>query len=299
VTTKTNGPTFDRPDGSAEGLIALSDSINGQQWHSPVESDGASYITGQINMVRSAFGPSIAGTTLAFVPFARDAVSYVYFDHNTGHLSTLTTPQLNALYSSPTGKLVVGSDTVEACLMTSRADNRSLWESAIGVTDQAATAAVAASGCGSNYEDDYGNQFITYASGLPTGTDAVIPFSVADWVAQANGVSIDLSATARGQGANLGAIDGLGPSYSGVAPNEAPNAALLSTTTYGHDDYIVLPSYLLVSGRGRDTRLQSLFAGLGSSICAPAGQATITSYGFGTTLPAGQSCGMTTITGNG
>ena len=41
-------------------------------------------VTGQINFARAARGPKTTGTTLTFVPFGRDAVAYLYYDHGDG-----------------------------------------------------------------------------------------------------------------------------------------------------------------------------------------------------------------------
>ena len=299
IVTKINAATIDRPDGSTEGITMLNDSIYNMQWQASPTGTGPTWVTGDVDFVRSALGPSVAGANYIFIPVSRDAVSYAYFDHSTRHLANLTSVQLSQLYSSANGTITVGSDTVEACLMQPRSDNRSLWEAAIGVSDQVASAAVAASGCRGAFEDDDGNGFFTYASSLPAGTDAVIPFSVAAWIAQANGTAVDRSAMARGGGVDMGNIDQLGASYLGVAPNESPNQTLLATSTYGHDDYVVLWGRLITARIGANRRLQALFDGSSSVICSSAAQATFVAFGFGTHLPNGQSCGMITITGNG
>ena len=45
-------------------------------------------MAGQINFARAARGKKTAGTILTFIPFARDAVAYMYYDNGTGDLSS-------------------------------------------------------------------------------------------------------------------------------------------------------------------------------------------------------------------
>jgi hypothetical protein len=100
VTTKLGGPSFDRPNSTTAGIGALLAAVNGTGWQNTSASctGAAVNVTGQIDFARAARGPKSTGGTLTFVPFARDAVGVIEFDHGSGHLATLTTAQLTALY---------------------------------------------------------------------------------------------------------------------------------------------------------------------------------------------------------
>jgi len=301
ITTKLNGPAFDRPNGSSNGITALTDSINGTAWQASTGScTGAAVgITNQIDFARSSRGPKTTGSTLTFIPFARDGVSFAYFDHKTNNIQNLTTAQLVALYSSSTGTITVGADTVDACIMQSGSGTRSFWETALGVTDAQVITAVTASGCGQGSEENNANgAFLTFANGLPSGTDAVIPFSAGSWAAQANGVSNDVSGNGRAAGIALGSIDGTAP-LTGSAPNLLPNSAFYGSTTYGRNVFVVVPT-TKVSGSllQKDTALISLFANSTASICSTTAQATANRFGLDSLTAAEGTCGSTATTGN-
>jgi hypothetical protein len=298
VTTKLGGPSFDRPNSTTAGIAALLAAVNGTGWEN--SSASCTYtpvnVTGQIDFARAARGPKGSGTTLTFVPFGRDAVSVVYYDHGTNHLATLTTADLTALYSSSTGTATINGDTVKACLTISGSTPRSNLETAIGVSDATANTAATAAGC-NQIEQNNANNFYTFASGLPSGTDAVIPISSGSWIGQANGVAYDRSATARANGVDLAAIDSLPKPYTGTAPNEVPNTTYYQSTQYGYNVYTVLPTAKL-SGFTGDTALESLFVGTSSQLCSPTYQAEVNKFGFDSLTSGEGTCGSTTTTGN-
>lgn len=299
ITTILGGPTFDRPNGSSKGIEALTDSLSAS---TPWQAAGSTCTTapvniqGQVDFARSSRGVKTAGTTLTFIPVARDAVSFAYWDHSTNVLSNLTSAQLKSLYSSASGTITVGTDTVKACLMQAGSGTRTFWENAIGVTDAQADAAATAAGC-NGLEENGANQFYSSVSALPAGTDAIIPFSVGSWISQANGAALDRSATGRTGGVNLGGIDGSGTPYTGIAPNEAPLATFYASTTYGRDTYVVVPTAKL-SGFTASAALKGLFVSTTTTtaaVCAADAGTTKQKYGF---LEPTQACGSTTLTGN-
>ena len=204
-------------------------------------------------------GPEDRGHVLTFAPFARDAVAYLYFDHGDGNLNALTTAQLKSLYS---GTLTtIGGDTVKPCLTITGSTPRSNLETAIGVSDATAQTTAHNAGC-DQIQQNSGNAFYSFASTLGSTTDAIIPISSGDWIAQANGVAVDESATARAHGVTVGSVnDGgtnLGLPTTGTAPNLAPNTTYYQSTSYGYNLYTVLPTNVL-SGFGEDATLVSLF----------------------------------------
>jgi hypothetical protein len=298
ITTKTGGPSFDRPNSTTAGITALLDSINNVKWENSSGSctNATVSVTGQIDFARAARGPNSSGTTLTFIPFARDGLGVLYFDHGDGDLNTLTTGDLTSLYSSSTGHITIGTDTVDACLPIAKSTPRTNLEAAIGVSDATAQIAAAAAGC-SNLTQNSGNAFYAFASALPSGTDAVIPISSGSWESQANGVAVDRSNLARAGGVDLAAIDSLGQPYTGTAPNEVPNTTYYQSTLYGYDIYTVLPT-TDVSGAFQNAALESLFVGSGSSICASSAQTTAHTFGFDSLVGAEGTCGSTSTTGN-
>lgn len=306
IITKVGGPAFDRPNSSTNGISALYDAVTGTNlWVNPTPSQSctgtAVSVTGQIDFARSARGVKTAGSTLTWIPYARDALGILYYDHADGTLNTLTTAQLTSLYTSSTGTLTIGSDTVYACLTISGSTPRSNLESALGITDAQASAAATAAGC-NNITQNSGNAFWSFAGSLPSGEDAVIPISSGSWISQANQVGVDRSANARNGGADLAAInDGgtlLGKPYTGTAPDEAPNTTYYQDSLYGYNLYTVVPTNKL-SGFTENAALVSLFAGSSSAICSSTAQQTAHTFGFDSLTSSEGTCGSTTLTGNG
>ncbi len=253
-------------------------------------------VTGQIDFARAARGPKSSGTTLTFVPFARDALGVLEYDHGTGHLASLTTAELTALYSSSTGTATINGDTVYACLTISGSTPRSNLESAIGVSDSTANTAANAAGC-NNIQQNSGDNFYTFASTLPSGSDAVIPISSGSWIGQANGVGVDRSSSARAGGVDLAAIDALGKPYTGTAPSEVPNTTYYQSSQYGYNVYTVLPT-AKITGFTKDAALVSLFVGSSASLCNSTEQGIVNPFGFDSLVSAEGTCGSTTTTGN-
>jgi hypothetical protein len=299
ITPKLGTAAMDRPNGSGNGIAALSHAVDGTGWQAPKASctagtsNATPIISGSVDFARSSRGPNVTGTALAYIPFARDAVGVAYYDHGTTTFATLTTAQLNALYSSPTGTLVINGDTAKACLPQAGSGTRSFFEGAIGVSEATANAAATAAGCNTQ-EENGADTFYAFANVLPAGTGAVIPFSAGSWISQANGVSLDRSATGRANGVDLAAIDALGKPYTGTPPNEAPSATYYANTSYGRNVYVVVPTSKI--GTFGDSGLKSLFVGGSAQICASAAQTTANRFGFSSAI-VGNTCGSTTLQG--
>jgi hypothetical protein len=302
ITTETGGPSFDRPNSTTAGLTALYDEVEGTGFENTSGSCTGSpvVITNQINFARAARGVKTSGTTLTFIPFARDAVAYMYYSP-TGStaLASLSKAQLGEIYSGTLTEL--GGDNIDPCLTISGSSPRSNLESAIGVSD--ATAESNATPACAQIQQNSGNAFYSFAKSLPNGTDALIPISAGDWIGQANGNSVDQSATARANGVALGSVtDGstsLGLPYKGTAPNLTPNTTYYQDTLFGYNIYTVVPTRSITSGLGEDSNLVDLFVGTSSSICQTAAQQTANEFGFDSLTSGEGTCGSTTLTGNG
>lgn len=181
IVTKNGGPTFARPSGSGNGVLALSKSKNtaGDRLFSN-GSGGTVNIADQVDIARSSSGPAAAGTALAYIPFARDAVSFaVKLPSGTASTvsATLTATQLNEIYSCTTTSVTLSDSTVLAVtpkLPQSGSGTRSFFLNAIG--NPALGSCVNAA---SNIPDNNGSAALKSAGDL-------IPFSSAQWIAQKN-----------------------------------------------------------------------------------------------------------------
>ena len=228
IQTKSGGPYFQRPSGSGQGVNALIASVRGAS-DSSFKWNNVN-IAGQVDIARSSSGPGSNANTsgkLIYVPYARDAVAYAYYPvagHETD-LAGLTTAQLTAIYN---GTLTsVGSTTVIPLIPQSGSGTRNFFLKAIGVSsDGSCTLAVCTSSA--IPEND--------ASKLTTAGQ-IIPFSAANWIAQANGVQNN---TIPASGAVLlGKPDGLAP-FSGTGSSLVPSTELYNSTVYGRDTYLVV-----------------------------------------------------------
>jgi hypothetical protein len=328
IIAKLGGTNFDRPNGSSNGIHALSHAIDtntaNNSWVNGTASASCTgtpvNVAGQISFARSSRGPNVSGTVLTYIPVARDGLSYMYF-HGSGGTADLTalpttgTNSLQSLYNGGSGTMTIGADTVHACLPQSGSGTRNFFVGAIGVTDANANIAAVNAGCphdASNsitMEENGGDAFVTWASTLGANQDAIIPFSTASWISQANGVALDRSSTARPGTTcgttpciDLGNPDSIGGAgakpYTGTSAPFAPNATYYNFVaptnpvgTYGRDTYVVVPTAKL--GTFGDAGLKSLFLGSGSAVCSSANQATVHTFGFLTP----SACGSSTLQG--
>ena len=321
--TKGAKPGFaevDRPNGSGAGANALSDANDGDAWD-PTTNCGQSATSagdaaGQFDFARSSSGPSGVGTALTFIPFARDGVSYLYYspvlaDHGAAGAGNLSSTTLETLFGTggtpnPTGTTTVTvasvTYTLEACMMQAGSGTGKFWDGAMGNNGAGTTSQQSAinSGCSDTLEENGGNAFVnsTFVQALTGNEIAIIPFSAGSWIAQANLVARDRTDQARTDGANLGSIDSFGEPYTGTPGSEVPNAAFYASTVYGRDLYVVVPTSKLGGPAGSNGALKTLFTTLNGNappICSAAAATTINSFGFTTTLAAGQTCGETGV----
>ena len=308
ITTKTGGPSFDRPSSTTNGIAALNASISGSGFDNPSGSCTNALVstTGQINFARAARGSKTSGTTLTFIPYARDAVGVLYFDHGDHALDTLSTATLKALYSGT--QTTVGGDTVKPCLTINGSSPRSNLETAIGVSDTVAQPVAKAAGC-DQIQQNSGNAFFTFANSLPAGTDAIIPISSGDWIGQYNQYAVDESNLARGAGYTLASItDGvngsLGQPFTVSGPNLVANTTYYQDTNYGYNLNTVVPTSVLQPGIGEDSNLIAMFANTATlpannaALCQTAEQTIVHDFGFDSQTTSEGSCGSTTTTGN-
>lgn len=299
ITPKAGGAAFLRPNGSGEGRKALTSSLDATfLYGNGTDCGGNKSLVGLIDFARSSDGPATGtNTDLTYIPFGRDAVSFAYHGNGVVPATTLTSAQLNLIYTAgpqmidPDGAGPEAAHEVIGCLPQTGSGTRKFWVKQVaGGNDATATTATAA--CGATPQEHDANAFYANANQASfAGKQLIIPHSASTWIAQSNGVSPDRGATARAAGVDLGQIDSLGPAYTGTAPSLAPATAFYENSTYGRDVYNVVPTAKINSVTG-NVALKALFKGSASAVCAET--ATITGYGL---LTLGTSCGSTSLTG--
>jgi len=334
IVSKVNGATFDRPNGSGAGINALNDANSGTLWENSASTTCTHTLvslTGLVDFARSSRGPINPGTTDTWIPFARDGIAYAFYDQNTGSLGSLTSTQIQDLYTSPTGTITVAGHTVIACIMQPNSGTRIASEKQYGFSDAQAIAATTATGCGTanasivgsgTSEENNGTAFYNLVQALIAGgtwgsnTWAVIPFSAGVWMSQADGHAPDFSSALRNAESST-PLDGLGEPDSfvpltgtGPSPASANNGSYTFSPAFYHVDdvvatglpygrylYVVVPTSK-IGAVGADKALKELFVGATSAICTQ-GQTIINQYGFDSTQPTdGElACGDVSTTG--
>ncbi|MEV5849257.1 substrate-binding domain-containing protein [Streptomyces sp. NPDC048179] len=247
ITTKATGScTINRPDGSGAGITALNTALDGS--------------TGCVDFARSSRGPNNTTTTdLTFIPYAKDAVSWVKQD-GSALPDNLTTAQLQAIYTCSLTSL--NGVALTPILPQSASGTRAFFLSSIGVSTPGSCVTT-----NSSIQENDG-------SVIDSAGD-IFPYSVAQYTAQETSVVDD-----RRGDAVLGSVDGQGP-------RNEDDLSLNLSFPYLRNVYNVVPTAKL-----SDTLIADTFVGTGSKVCA--NTTTITDYGFGT---LGSDCGSTTLKG--
>lgn len=246
IQAKEGGPTFGRPNGSGDGVKALSRSIDGAPYTAGTPGSTANVtITGQVDIARSSSGPgSNANATgpLVYLPFGRDALSYAYSGGNAA-LANLDADALKGLFECTATS--IGGVTVTPVIPQAGSGTRSDFLSKIGNPTLG--------GCvQTGQEHD--------TSDLPA--NAVTPISVAQWVSQSTG-----AAPSRiGSGVQLGTPTGVAP-VTGSGAATLPNKPYYDNTTWGRDTYLVAEYARLDPSNAKyDAKLDNLLAETGSKL---------------------------------
>lgn len=272
IQTRPNGPRFARPNGSGAGAQALSDSLD--QGSFANGSNGSVNINGQVDFARSSSGPSVAGTALSYIPFARDAVSYAA---KGAGLQQLTIDQLRGIFNNTLH--TVNGVTVHPELPQSSSGTRKFFLKALGLTD-ADVSWITDQTVEENHADD-----------VLVNDGDIVPFSAGSWTAQLNGIAPDHSKDAEQAGAFIGSLEltpGSGaftaPTTEGTNGTWTPNPAFYNDATFGRDVYNV------VATRSIDTTsvffnqaIYDAFVTTGSHTAAladAASEQTIAAFGF-------------------
>ncbi|MEU8879679.1 MULTISPECIES: substrate-binding domain-containing protein [Streptomyces] len=232
VKTKATGCVINRPNGSSAGIDALRNAVDTN--------------SGCLDFARSSRGPADTATStdLTWIPFAKDAVSWVKRSDSTLP-SDLTAAQLKDIYECNLTSL--NGVALTPILPQANSGTRQFFLSSIGVS---ALGACVQEGV---QEND--------GTVLDSAGD-IAPYSVAQYTAQEK-----LVVTDRRGAAVLGSV-------GTVAPRNADKTLNLAFP-FTRDVYNVVPTPKLTNAT-----IASTFVGSTSKVCAAG--TTIANYGFGT-----------------
>jgi ABC-type phosphate transport system substrate-binding protein len=281
IQTKSLGPRFGRPNGSGDGVKALSRSIDGAAYKSATTGSPTVVITGQVDIARSSSGATaVADGPLKYIPFGRDALAYAHTG-SVAAFDNIDQATLKGLFECTITQ--VGGVTVVPVIPQAGSGTRKDWIAKIGSTE-ALVKEVSEGGCvvvGQEHDTSF------LADGTPFPADAVTAMSAAQWVAQNTGAGIDR----RGATAKLGSpIAGVSP-VIGTGTAMEPNPTYYANTTWGRDTYIVVENARVTVGDPKfDANLANLVgtasAKLGNTGTAAASQAGSVKKKYGFLAPA-------------
>jgi len=284
ITTKDGGPSFKRPNGSGDGVFALTQSATG----SASNLYNNVNIAGQVDFARSSGGPSSAypGSDLTYIPFATDAVTYAY----NGASAFPTDVPLGDTTSDGTVAFTLrniyncrvttfsdagGNDvTIVPLLPQSGSGTRSYWEGQTGLVDTALPTCVTSR---NNSVEEHNGRALT-------GAGDIMPYSVAQYISQGRYSAITTSVV----------VERRGNAVLGKVGSKSPFLLSGTTLTLNPSFPIKRTVYNVVqTSRLAETAIASTFVGTTSTVCSGAGQTIIKSYGFA----VASNCGATTIVG--
>ena len=281
-TITVNGTSFNRPIGSGAGVRALSSSVRG------IAYSGTVLPVGTLQFARSSALRTESGSELTYIPFAKDAVTVASSASSdfpkdvslgaVGQASNVFT--LRNIYLGTVTSFVdsnLTAITIRPLLPQFNSGTRNFWVSALGTTEAALTAGGKAT--------DLGNTVIEHdGSFLKTDGD-IVPFSIAQFIAQGNYRTLPTAVVERRGNITLSNIDGAKPIvYAGGLVQLNPDFPV-SRLVYNVVETRALTTTTPTSS---DSAVRAAFAGSGSGVCAASAQ--IRQYGFGT---IGAQCGNT------
>lgn len=260
IQAKIDGPTFGRPNGSGDGVKALSRSIDGAPYTSGTAGAPAAVsISGQVDIARSSSGPGSntdANGPLVYLPFGRDALSYAY-SGDQANLGNLNAATLKGIFDCTTTS--VNGTTVTPVIPQAGSGTRKDFIGKIGLTENDIKT-VAAGGC-VQVGQEHDTQFLADGS-TPFPQNAVTPISVAQWVAQNTG-----AANSRiGEGVKIGSPIAAAPT-TGSGATVAPNKEFYDNATWGRDTYLVVEYARIDPSNAKfDAKLDNLLGETGSKL---------------------------------
>ena len=238
IQTKSGGVRFGRPNGSGDGVKALSRSIDGASYKAATVGSPTVLIPNQVDIARSSSGATaVPDGPLKYIPFGRDALTYAH----TGtavEFDNIDAATLKGLFECTI--TTVGGVTVVPVIPQAGSGTRKDFIAKIASTE-ALVKEVTEGGCvqvGQEHDTEF----------LADGTtafpaNAVTAMSAAQWVAQNTGAGIDR----RGATAKIGSPIGISP-VTGTGAGMVPNATFYANTTWGRDTYIVVENARVTVG---------------------------------------------------
>jgi ABC-type phosphate transport system substrate-binding protein len=278
------GINVDRPNGSGQGRRALTAAFNGVGFGVPAVTCTSTFdnFAGLIHFSRSSSGSSATTGNLTYVPFARDALQWVYSAPSVPlAVSDLTTAEVQGLHTNSGGSAVLtkGGTRIIACRIQDGSGTYTSWGSNMGLnvptnaTDKT-TLETSTSECRNAFDsvqigingvqehDPVGIKdvcdriragYTPAGGGSPVAaqpnTQCIIGYSVANWVAQFNDRgtrNLPVTPTAATGGVfNVGTRDlGVAGYVINGPADAAPNTTYFNGS-FGRDVYNVIPTSIL------------------------------------------------------
>ncbi len=314
ISTKTGGPSFNRPFGSGAGRAALISTLTGGTTSNTNCGAGTTSAGGNISFARSSSASSVAPLTggaavgnLAYVPFALDAISYGAYRASGTAVTDLSTTELNQIFSTAGGvDIVRGANTtrIYGCGINPSSGTGTTWLSKIAVTTANTTFCdglinpATSAAFGPSPEND-GQALVDRGNAAQlanAGSQVVIGFSAGNYIGKANLVANGGMPSTVIIGSISNIAGGVQP-VLGSGSNRTPNPLyFVASNTFTRLLYNVFPDSVINSGNPNSfPDLKQIFKGNSTtgntnpdSLCARS--ALITSFGF-LTIP---NCGDTT-----
>ncbi|GAA2244216.1 hypothetical protein GCM10010401_16780 [Rarobacter faecitabidus] len=311
VVTRAGGTAIPRANGSGAGVnllrvaIGQTGSASVSTFSSGTVSVETAAVAGQIDFARSSSGAGsnvVAGGVLTYVPFAVDAVTYAVSPTSVLP-KDLTKDQLISIYKGAIDR--VAYKTGEASQLLDKTDSVPAGYTSVGITTYIPQAG---SGTRSYWlgqvdiseaqisNNTFPNLKATDLGGAPvqehkgaalvTGNAeqqkaTIVPFSIAQWISQANGKVTDHRANAQ-----LGGVTVAGTLQTPTIGSGTSYALNPNFKAYNRTVYNIVPSKY---ADDPNSVIRATFVGSNSAVCQQT--AVIQSFGFGTTT----DCGDTTI----
>ncbi|PZF84551.1 substrate-binding domain-containing protein [Jiangella anatolica] len=282
-----------RPNGSGQGRTALQASEGSGQWQGKT-------ITGCVDFARSSSAPGSPNTngTYTYIPFGVDAVTYAVHSNavtDLGFPANLTRRQLEGIYKCVITR-INGID-VNPLLPQTGSGTRAFWLAQVDILEDELSSYPCIDQRNNTVQEHDGRVLQWSLTG---NTADIVPFSVAQFVAQGNagethdGVLIDVE-NRRGS-AVLGRVNNVAPT-TGTAADPVLNVNFPIV----RDVYNVVPTHD-IQGAAPDAAIVNTFVGATSAVCQR--RTVIEAFGFGfrtTAVPGDQlklACGATTLRAN-
>ncbi|WP_051813862.1 substrate-binding domain-containing protein [Kitasatospora sp. MBT63] len=236
-----------RPNGSGAGRTALLNELN--------KGNGCLDFSRSSSLNLAAATPG-----LTYVPFAVDGVTYAVSAGSSVPLD-LSVADLHAIYTCDPGYVGTAPNySIRPLLPQAGSGTRSFWESTVGIADGDVQA-----GRYPCIADTKGGKKIEEHDGRVLDTTSLVPFSIAQYIAQSSGTLADIRGTAQ-----LGNVNGV------------PSVLLNTSATAVRDVYNVIPT-----SKVGVSPWSEAFVGANSGICQQS--AVIKQYGFGVNANCGDT----------